>query len=76
MKKFTIICMFPAFNYETNLYSREILKNFKYVKNKNDENIDIYFNDTLKQITIYIQFNAYIKESIELVKQFIDSIDN
>ena len=42
MKKFTIICMFPAFNYETNLYSREILKNFEYVKNKNDDTIDIF----------------------------------
>lgn len=59
----------------------ESKKNYSKTSNdfiivKLNENIDIYFNDTLKQITIYIQFNAYIKESIESVKQFIDSIDN
>lgn len=42
MKKFTVICMFPAFNYETNLYSRKILKDFEYIKDKNDTSIDIY----------------------------------
>ena len=66
MKKFTIICMFPAFNYETNLYSREILKNFKYVKNKNDENIDIYLIGSFIKKDDY-EFIQNIKNKIKIL---------
>ena len=33
---------YKAFNYETNLYSRKILKDFEYTKDKNDTSIDIF----------------------------------
>lgn len=42
MKKFTIMCMFPAFNYQTNLYSQKIFKDYEYIQDNNDKNIDIY----------------------------------
>ena len=46
MKKFTIICMFPAFNYETNLYSKKILHDYTYIKsntiNSIDNSIELY----------------------------------
>ena len=66
MKKFTIICMFPAFNYETNLYSREILKNFEYVKNKNDESIDIFLIGSFIKEDDYI-FIKNLKNKIKIM---------
>lgn len=66
MKKFTIICMFPAFNYETNLYSREILKKFEYVKNKNDESIDIFLIGSFIKEDDYI-FIKNLKNKIKLM---------
>ena len=42
MKTFTIMCMFPAFNYETNLYTNVIFKEFEYIRDNKEENIDIY----------------------------------
>lgn len=66
MKKFTIICMFPAFNYETNLYSREILKNFEYIKNKNDESIDIFLIGSFIKEDDYI-FIKNLKNKIKIM---------
>ena len=66
MKKFTIICMFPAFNYETNLYSREILKKFEYVKNKNDESIDIFLIGSFIKEDDYI-FIKNLKNKIKIM---------
>ena len=66
MKKFTIICMFPAFNYETNLYSREILKNFEYIKNKNDDTIDIFLIGSFIKKDDY-EFIQNIKNKIKIM---------
>ena len=41
-KTFTIICMFPAFNYKTNLYSQTIMNNYQYKQYKEDQDVDIY----------------------------------
>jgi len=58
--------MFPAFNYETNLYSREILKKFEYVKNKNDESIDIFLIGSFIKEDDYI-FIKNLKNKIKLM---------
>lgn len=42
MKKFTIMSMFSSFQYETNYYSRTIMKQYEYIPDKNDSSIDIY----------------------------------
>lgn len=52
------------------------IKNYNYIIVSINENIDIYFNEDISSITIYINFNAYIKDSIDIIRDFIDNIDN
>lgn len=66
-KSFTIMCMFPAFNYESNLYSKTIMKKYSYIVHDKKLESDIYLIGSFIKEKDYKYIKTQLKNKIKIL---------
>ena len=66
-KSFSIMCMFPAFNYNENLYSKTIMRKYDYHVNFNELKSSIYLIGSFIQEKDYYFIKNKLKDKIKIL---------
>ena len=66
-KSFTIMCMFPAFNYESNLYSKTIMKKYNYIVHDKNLESNIYLIGSFIKEKDYKYIKTQLKNKIKIL---------
>jgi hypothetical protein len=66
-KSFTIMCMFPAFNYKSNLYSKTIMKKYNYIAHDKKVKSTIYLIGSFINESDYKYIKTELKDKIKIL---------